>query len=66
MNETKRRLYPLPEAAELLGVGRSTIYELIGAGALASVKIGRRTLVPAEAIDRYIAGLTDGSGDESR
>lgn len=58
MNDGKRRLYPLMEAAEQLGVGRSTIYELIGSGQIEVVKIGRRTLVPADALDRYVERLT--------
>lgn len=58
MNDAKRRLYPLMEAAEQLGVGRSTIYELIGSGQIEVVKIGRRTLVPADSLDRYVDRLT--------
>jgi excisionase family DNA binding protein len=33
------------ETARALGVGRTKIYELINAGQLETVKIGRRTLV---------------------
>jgi excisionase family DNA binding protein len=37
------------EAAEALGVARSTVYDLIRMRVLASVKIGRRRLVPVAA-----------------
>ena len=37
------------EAGEVLGVARSTVYDLIRMGVLASVKIGRRRLVPVAA-----------------
>ena len=37
------------EAGEVLGVARSTIYDLMRMGVLASVKIGRRRLVPVTA-----------------
>lgn len=32
-------------AAQLIGVGRTKLYELINAGDVAVIKIGRRTLV---------------------
>lgn len=37
-------------ATQLLGVGRSTIYELIRTGELRSFKIGARRLVPMDGI----------------
>lgn len=58
MQQTKRRLYPVLEAAQQLGVGRSTVYELMAAGELAVVKIGRRSLIPAESLDQYVERLT--------
>lgn len=52
-----QRLLSVGEAATLLGIGRSALYSEIGAGRLRSVKIGRRRLVPAQAIaDRIAAG----------
>lgn len=52
-----RRLYPLEEAAELLGVGKSTIETLVRDGEVETVTIGRRRLVPAECIDEYVERL---------
>ena len=48
------------EAAEALGISRSTVYRELNAGRLPSVKIGRRRLVPASAIAQRIAsaGIT--------
>ena len=43
------------ETARALGVGRTKIYELINAGRLETVKIGRRTLVRTDSI-RALAG----------
>ena len=40
-----------------LSIGRSLYYELIGSGRLRSVKIGKRRLVPEQAICEYIAQL---------
>jgi excisionase family DNA binding protein len=45
------------EAAELLSVGRTTVYDLIRLGALASVKIGKARRVPADAVRQYVDRL---------
>ncbi|MFI5501754.1 helix-turn-helix domain-containing protein [Nocardia asteroides] len=49
----------LDEAAvrELIPIGRSKYYELIGSGALRSVKIGRRRFVTEQAVAEYISAL---------
>lgn len=64
MNETNlaRLLHPIPDACQQLGVGRSTMYELIAAGTLSTVKIGRRTLVPHEELERYVRTLSAPAG----
>lgn len=49
-----RLLYDPREAARLLSVGRTTIYELMASGALASVHIGRCRRIPAEELRRFI------------
>ncbi len=48
-------LYPIPDAAKVLGLGRSKVYELLAGGQLESISIGRRRLVKAESI-RALAG----------
>ncbi len=40
----------IPEAARLIGCGRSTVYALLNAGALRSIHIGSRRLVTMESI----------------
>jgi excisionase family DNA binding protein len=49
------RLLGVPEAAAMLSIGRSAIYDQIAAGRLRSIRVGRRRLVPAGAIRDYIA-----------
>ena len=45
----------VPEAARMLSIGRSTLYLLIGSGAIATVKAGRATLVPLDSIRAYVS-----------
>lgn len=57
--DTTRLLYPVPEAAAKLGIGRSKFYGLIESGDLHVVKIGRRALVSHDELERYVRRLTD-------
>jgi excisionase family DNA binding protein len=43
------------EAAELLGVCRDTVYVLMRAGRLRSVKAGRARLIPLVAIEEFLS-----------
>jgi excisionase family DNA binding protein len=45
------------EAAEMLSIGRSKVYELMASQALGSVKIGTCRRVPAEALQAYVDQL---------
>lgn len=52
------RLLLTPEdAAELLAVGRTKIYELLRTGALESVRIGAARRIPAAALTAYVERL---------
>lgn len=50
-------LYSVSEAAQLIGIGKTRFYQELAEGKIAAKKLGRRTLVPAEAIQNYIASL---------
>ena len=56
---TPRLLYPVLETSGRLGIGRTTVYALIKAHKLDARKIGRRTLITSESIDRYVEELID-------
>lgn len=43
------------EAGKMLGLGRTSIYSLINAGKLETIKVGRRTLVKTESICRLVS-----------
>jgi excisionase family DNA binding protein len=47
--------YTAREAAELLSVSRTKVYELMAAGLLDSIHIGRSRRIPADALRRYVA-----------
>lgn len=47
-------LLTVEEAAECLGIGRTKTYELMMGGALASIKIGSRRLIPVSSVTAYI------------
>jgi excisionase family DNA binding protein len=46
------------EAARVLGIGRTKVYELMAAGVLDSVKIGTVRRVPTAALAEFVARLT--------
>lgn len=59
---SQRLLLRPEEAAAVLGLGRSTIYELLRAGELPSVHIGRATRIPAQALQRWIEQHSTANG----
>lgn len=48
--------YSIREACELSSLGRTTIYGHIAAGRLRVTRLGRRTIIPAEALYALITG----------
>jgi excisionase family DNA binding protein len=67
---TDRISLTVEEAAELLGISRGLAYEAVRVGALPSVRIGRRILVPTARLlamfdeganGAAVTGLTKGS-----
>lgn len=59
-------LYTIPEAADLTGIGRTTLYGEITAGRLESVKIGRARRIPADALEAFVAELRRESSGGAR
>jgi excisionase family DNA binding protein len=52
-----RLLLTVEEAAELLAVGRTTVFHLIRTGQLSTVRIGRLRRVPLDALHRLTRDL---------
>jgi excisionase family DNA binding protein len=42
------------EACRLTGIGRSKLYELIGAGEIRIVKVGTITLIPVQSLQNFL------------
>ena len=55
--ELRPALLTVKEAARVLNLGRSTVYQLIADGRLDAVHIGRSTRVPVDAITKFIRAL---------
>lgn len=53
----EKALYRVEEAADVLGIGRTQVFQLIRTGTLRSVKIGASRRVPAVAIREYLTRL---------
>lgn len=52
-------LLTIPEAAQVLAVGRTTMYELIGAGEIGLVRIGRSVRVSIATLEDFVAERED-------
>jgi excisionase family DNA binding protein len=53
-----RLLLTVPEAARVLSISRSKLYELISSGALQSIKIDGARRIPVRALDAYVSSLS--------
>lgn len=53
----------LPEVAEVLGVGRTTVYRLTSSSQLPSIQIGKRRLIPVHVLNEWIRALATAAGE---
>ncbi|MGD9816385.1 MAG: helix-turn-helix domain-containing protein [Hyphomonadaceae bacterium] len=58
--------FTLKEAATALGVSKSTLYKALADGKLSAIKLGNRTLIPAEALKAWIASMPTRRGQPRR
>lgn len=54
-----------PDFAQLLGVGRTTAYEIARSGEIEVLSIGRRRLVPLDAAREYVRNNSSAQVDET-
>lgn len=50
----ERKAASVREAQESLGISRSKVYQLIRSGELYSIRLGRRILIPLNAIEQLL------------
>lgn len=55
MSVTETRLITIVQAAEIIGLSRSKLYELLASRELPSVRIGRARRIDLADLDRFIA-----------
>lgn len=51
-----RLAYGIRDACKASGLGRTTLYKNISEGRLKAIRIGGRTLIPAAALEAFLAG----------
>ena len=62
VEKQQRLLYRPAEVAALLGLGRSTVFQMIAAGDLPTVRFGRALRVPADGLQALIRERTETAG----
>ena len=60
-----KKLLTLPEIQTVLSLGRSKIYELIGAGELHPLRVGRAVRFTTQEIDSFIERLQSGQAGQA-
>ena len=65
MNQEITLVYSVLEVAAVLGIGRSKAYELVRSGAIPSLRLGRRIVIPKLALSRFLAECAHQNPDEA-
>lgn len=53
---TTKLAYSIPEACAATSLGRTSIYAHISAGRLRAVRVGGRTVIPADSLQALLSG----------
>lgn len=56
-------LFSVEEVADILHIGRSTVFNLIKQGKIQSIKLGRSRRVPIDAMQTYVDELVSEAND---
>ena len=55
--------YSVEQAAQILGIGKTKLYELIGSSEIEAKKYGRRTLIPFKSMKMWLENLPSINGE---
>ena len=55
-NQLKRLTLTVPEAGIVLGIGTTAAWRGVRSGAIPSLRLGRRVVVPVAALERLLGG----------
>ena len=58
----QRLTMSVEEASEALGISRSLAYELVRGGEIPSLRLGRRVVVPARALEDLVEHASEAGG----
>ncbi len=58
----EKLLLRVDEAAQMLGLGRTKVYELVSRGDLPSITVGTSRRIPAEDLRRWVAARSAAGG----
>ena len=56
--DTPKLAYSIPEACAASSLGRTSLYAHISSGRLLAVRIGGRTVIPANSLEALLQGAT--------
>lgn len=56
-NPKERALYSVPEIIDMVGIGRTRLYQELNSGRLKAVKIGKRTCVTKDSLETWLSTL---------
>ena len=59
-----KKAYSVAEAAPVLGISKTTLYELVNAGVIPTFSIGAKTLITAQALEDFVDFQYMGGGYE--
>jgi len=63
MHTPARLTMTIQEAAQRLGIGRNSAYAAAHDGAIPTIKIGKRMVVPVAALDKMLSGEAPANDD---
>lgn len=57
MEQIERKVYSVVEVATMLGISKSTVYELIKRKEIPTICIGSRKIIPKQRFDEWLEAL---------